>query len=58
MTLTLSEEERHVLSDALAHYVDELRREIHHTDDHVFKGRLQRQAHILQGLESRLSDKP
>ena len=50
MTLTLSDEEREVLSHALAHYVDELRREIDHTDDHGFKSRLQREEHVLQGL--------
>jgi hypothetical protein len=57
MTLTLSDEEREMLSQALVHYVNELRREINHTDDHAFKARLQRQAHVLQGLVSRLGDK-
>ena len=57
MTLTLSDEEQQELLQALVHYVDELRREINHTDDHAFKARLQRQAHVLQGLVSRLSDK-
>ena len=55
MTVTLSDEEREVLSHALAHYVDELRREINHTDDHGFKSRLQRE--VLQGLVARLGDK-
>ena len=57
MTLTLSDEERGVLSHALAHYVDELRREIDHTDDHGFKSRLQHEAHVLQGLADRLGEK-
>ena len=57
MPLMLSDEEREVLSHALAHYLDELRREINHTDDHAFKARLQHQAHALQGLVSRLADK-
>ena len=57
MTFTLSDEEHEVLAHALAHYVEELRREIHHTDDHAFKGRLQRQAQVLQGLVSRLGDR-
>jgi hypothetical protein len=57
MTLALSDEEQGVLSDALAHYLDELRREINHTDYHDFKARLQDQEHVLQGLASRLGDK-
>jgi hypothetical protein len=57
MTLTLSDEEREMLSHALAHYVDDLRREINHTDDHGFKSRLQREEHVLQGLVARLGDK-
>ena len=57
MTLTLNDEERDVLSRALGHYVDELRREISHTDDHDFKSRLQREEHVLQGLVARLGDK-
>ena len=57
MTLTLGEEEQEVLSRALAHYLNELRDEINHTDDHAFKARLQRQQHVLQGLASRLGDK-
>jgi hypothetical protein len=57
MTFTLSNEEQEMLSQALVHYVDELRREINHTDDHAFKARLQRQAYVLQGLVSRLGDK-
>jgi hypothetical protein len=57
MTLAMSDEEREVLSHALVHYVEELRREINHTDDHAFKARLQRQAHVLQGLVSHLDDK-
>jgi hypothetical protein len=54
MTLTLGEEEQEVLSRALAHYLNELRDEINHTDDHAFKARLQRQEHVLQGLAARL----
>ena len=57
MTFTLSDEEREVLSCALAHYVDELRREINHRDEHGFKSRLQREEHVLQGLVARLADK-
>jgi hypothetical protein len=57
MTLVLGDEEQDVLSQALVHYVDELRSEINHTDDHAFKARLQRQALVLQGLVSRLGDK-
>ena len=57
MTLTLGEEEQEVLSLALAHYLNELRDEINHTDDHGFKARLQHQARVLQGLVSRLGDK-
>jgi len=56
MTLTLSDEEQEVLSQALVHYLDELRREIDHTDDRTFKARLQRQAHVLESLVSRLGD--
>ena len=54
MTLTVGEEEQEVLSRALAHYLNELRDEINHTDDHAFKARLQRQEHVLQSLASRL----
>ena len=57
MTLTLSDEEREVLSHALAHYVEELRREINHTDDHAFKSRLQREEQVLQGLVARLGER-
>ena len=57
MTLTLGEEEQEVLSRALAHYLNELRDEINHTDDHAFKARLQHQEHVLQSLASRLGDK-
>jgi len=57
MTLTLSDEEQEMLSRALAQYVDELRREINHTDDCTFKAQLQREEHVLQGLGSRLGDK-
>ena len=56
MTLTLSDEEREVLGLALAQYVEELRREINHTDDHAFRGQLERQQHVLQAVASRLSD--
>ena len=57
MTLTLGVEEQEVLSRALAHYLNELRDEINHTDDHSFKARLQRQEHVLQSLASQLGDK-
>jgi hypothetical protein len=57
MTLTLSEEEQEILSHALAHYLNELRGEINHTDDHAFKARLQRQELVLQGLASQPGDK-
>ena len=58
MTLALSDEEQHELLRALVQYVEELRREINHTDDHAFKARLQHQAHVLQGVMSRLADEP
>jgi hypothetical protein len=54
MTVTLTDEEREVLSHALEHYVGELRREINHTDDYGFKSRLQREERLLQGLAARL----
>jgi len=54
MTLTLSDEEREVLSHALAHYVDELHHEINHTDDHEFKSQLQHEEQVLQALAARL----
>jgi len=57
MTLTLSDEEQQELLRVLVHYVDELRREINHTDEHGFKSRLQREEHVLQGLVARLGDK-
>lgn len=57
MTLTLSDEEQEALSQALAHYLDGLRAEIHHTDDRALKVRLQRHQHLLQGLALYLDSK-
>ncbi len=54
MELSLSEEERGILSEALNGILPSLRQEVYKTEDYDYRKQLQQKEAVLKGLLSRL----
>lgn len=55
-TITLSDTEQTVLVELLDQQLKELRREIHHTDDHVYRDSLKEKGSTLEDLLKKLKE--
>ena len=55
-TITLSDTEQAVLMEFLDLQLKELRREIHHTDDHTYRDGLKKKGSTLEDLLTKLKE--
>jgi|SwirhirootsSR2_FD_contig_41_2839841_length_407_multi_1_in_0_out_0_2 hypothetical protein len=55
-TITLSDTEQTVLIEFLDLQLTELRREIHHTDNHTYRDRLKEKGSTLEDLLNKLKE--
>lgn len=56
MLLEINETEKKLLIDLLSNEIDELKDEIHHTDDYYFREKLKEKLKYLEELKSKIKD--
>lgn len=54
MQLQIDELEQELMIEVISIEIEELKEEIHHTDDYDFKEKLKQKMHILENLLSKL----